>query len=188
MYHISSNNSQGWLLLIFLHKKGVIFWGRRFFQILLTGSHALNILFCYPNKSKNDHVKQTEHGISKCSKFGSLINFQCQCHLRQSLNRHRSVLLDQIPLRLDKEGIKVRKDGKWGGGGQLFKGGNHFQYFRLGGGDYLREAINWGTAIIQGNNYGTHRFMVCFLWRKESGKISQLDFDNTNSVKKQKIK
>ena len=77
MYHISSNNSQGWLLWIFLHKKGVIFWGRRFFQILLTGSHALNILFCYPNKSKNDHIKQTEHGISKGSKFGSLINFQC---------------------------------------------------------------------------------------------------------------
>ena len=50
-------------------------------------------------------------------------------------------MLDQIPLQLDKEGIKVRKDGKWGGGGQLFKGGNHFQYFRLGGGDYLREAI-----------------------------------------------
>ena len=64
-------------------------------------------------------------------------------------------MLDQIPLQLDKEGIKVRKDGKWGGGGQLFKGGNHFQYFRLGGGDYSREAINQGTAIIQGNNYGT---------------------------------
>ena len=143
MYHISSNNSQGWLLLIFLHKKGVIFWGRRFFQILLTGSHALNILFCYPNKSKNDHVKQTEHGISKCSKFGSLINFQCQCHLRQSLNCHWSVLLDQIPLQLDKEGIKVRKDGKWGGGGQLFKGGNHFQYFRLGGG------IIWRRRLIE---------------------------------------
>ena len=48
-----------------------------------------------------------------------------------------------------------RKDGKWGGGGQFFKGGNHFQYFHLGGGDYSREAINQGTAIIQGNNYGT---------------------------------
>ena len=49
-----------------------------------------------------------------------------------------------------------RKDGKWGGGGQLFKGGNHFQYFRLGGGDYSREAINQGTAIIQGYNIVVH--------------------------------
>ena len=73
------------------------------------------------------------------------------------MHRHWSVLLNHIARQLDKEGIKERKGGKWGGVGQLFKGGNHFQYFLLGGGvgDYLREAINQATAIIQGNNYGT---------------------------------
>ena len=41
---------------------------------------------------------------------------------------------------------------KWrgGGGGRLFKEGNYFQYFGQRG-DYLREAINRGTAIIRGN-------------------------------------
>ena len=34
---------------------------------------------------------KTEHGLFKCSKFGSLINFQCQYALYQSLNRHWSV-------------------------------------------------------------------------------------------------
>ena len=43
-------------------------------------------------------------------KLGSWINFQ-------SLNHHSSVLLDQIPLQLDKEGIKKRKDDERGGGG-----------------------------------------------------------------------
>ena len=55
-YRISSNNSGGRLFL-FLHKKGVIIRGRRLFQILLTGSRALNILFYFPIKSKNNHVK-----------------------------------------------------------------------------------------------------------------------------------
>ena len=52
--------------------------------------------------------------------MGSLINVQ-------SLNRHWSVLLDQIQLQPDREGIKEREDGErggvcvcvcvWGGGG-----------------------------------------------------------------------
>ena len=63
-------------------------------------------------------IKQTEHGLLKCSRFGSFINFR-------SLNRHWSVLLHQIPLRLDGEGIKEWEDGErgWGGGGEgLFVG------------------------------------------------------------------
>ena len=39
------------------------------------------------------------------------------------MNRHYSVLLDQNPLQLDREGIKEREDGKRGGV-RLFKGGN----------------------------------------------------------------
>ena len=59
--------------------------------------------------------------------MGSLINVQ-------SLNRHWSVLLDQIQLQLDREGIKEREDGERGGGG----------------GDYSREAINLNISIKGG--------------------------------------
>ena len=59
--------------------------------------------------------------------MGSLINVQ-------SLNRHWSVLLDQIQLQLDREGIKEREDGEGGGGGS----------------DYLREAIILNISIKGG--------------------------------------
>ena len=68
-YCISSNNSQG-SYFFFRIKRGWLFEGRRLFQILLTGSLALN-------KSS---------ALIKLSKFGSLINFQ-------SLDCHWSVLL-----------------------------------------------------------------------------------------------
>ena len=45
VYRISSNNNY-----YFWHKKGTIFRGRRLFQILLTGSRDLNILFYFPIK------------------------------------------------------------------------------------------------------------------------------------------
>ena len=72
--------------------------------------------------------------------MGSLINVQ-------SLNRHWSVLLDQIQLQLDREGIKEREDGERGGGG-----GDYFEYF------HQRGAIIRGTAIIRGNTVGHHHF------------------------------
>ena len=50
-YHISLNDSWGRLFLFPL-QKGVIIRGRQLFQILLTGSHALNILFYYSSESK----------------------------------------------------------------------------------------------------------------------------------------
>ena len=120
-YRISSNNSRGRLFL-FPHKKGAIIrgkaiiWGRWLFLILLTGSRALNILFYHAIKSKNNHIKLTEHRLFKCSKFSSLINFH-------SLNRHWSVLLDHIALTLDREG----------GGRRLFL------IFPFKGGDYSTE-------------------------------------------------
>ena len=77
--------------------------------------------------------------------MSSLINVQ-------SLNRHWSVLLDQIQLQLDREGIKEREDGERGGGGRLFKGGDYFEYF------HQRGAIIRGTAIIRGNTVGHHQF------------------------------
>ena len=52
-----------------------------------------------------------------------LVNFQCQDHRHQSLNCHCSVLLNQTPLPLDKEGIKEREDWERNGG-RLLKGGD----------------------------------------------------------------
>ena len=63
--------------------------------------------------------------------MGSLINVQ-------SLNRHWSVLLDQIQLQIDREGIKEREDGERGGG------------VEGGGGDYSREAIILNISIKGG--------------------------------------
>ena len=56
-----------------------------------------------------------EHGLFKYSKFGPLINFQ-------SLNRHSSVLLDQVSLQLDREEIKEREDGDRDGEGAIIRG------------------------------------------------------------------
>ena len=43
-------------------------------------------------------------------------------------------------------------------GGDYSRDGGDFKYFRFcGEGDYSREAINWGTAIIWGNT-------VCLMW------------------------
>ena len=74
-YRITSNNNRGQFRLLFSHKKGAIIpgmyslqndpqfrvgdhfggsTGRRLFQILLTGSRALNILFYFPIKSKSN--------------------------------------------------------------------------------------------------------------------------------------
>ena len=60
------------------------------------------------------------------------------------------VLLDKISLQLDREVIKERQDGErvGGGGGAIVEGRSLFQIFPSKGGDYLREAINWGTTVI----------------------------------------
>ena len=63
-------------------------------------------------------------------KYGSLINLH-------SLNCHWSVLLDQTPLQLDRDGT--------GPGGRDKKRGDG----KRGGGNCLTEVFDWGTAIIQ---------------------------------------
>ena len=63
---ISSNNIRGQLLL-FSEQKGGDYY---FFEFLLTGSLALNVLFYnIPLNQKYDHIKHTEQGIFKYSKF-----------------------------------------------------------------------------------------------------------------------
>ena len=65
IHRCSSNNSRGHSLFpgAIIPREKTIIRGRRLFQILLTGSRALNILFYYPIKSKKYHVKYnyTEH-------------------------------------------------------------------------------------------------------------------------------
>ena len=57
-------------------------------------------------------------------------------------------MLDYIALQLDREGIKGREDGERG----VSRGGGHyFKFFPSKGGDYSREAITRGTAVIRGN-------------------------------------
>ena len=127
-YCISLNNSCS--DYSFFTKKGVIVQGRRLFQILLiTGSHALNILFCY-------HIKSKKIITSNKQQFGSLVNFNCQYAHCQSLNRHwlvsfaasdsaSTLFTSQF---LTWQGGDQRKRGWQEGLGEalLFKGGNYF--------------------------------------------------------------
>ena len=50
-------------LFLFSHQKGAIIRGRRLFQILFTGSRALNICSIFPLNEKSNHIKETEHGV-----------------------------------------------------------------------------------------------------------------------------
>ena len=65
---------------------------------------------------------------------------------------------DHIALKLDREGIKGREKSKRGerGGGGGGRDGDYsreaiFQIFPSNGGNYSREEIDQGTAIIRGN-------------------------------------
>ena len=78
------------------------------------------------------------------------------------LNRHWSVLLDQIPLQLDREGIKEREDGERGRG-TIIRGRRLFQIFLSKGGDYSREVINGGTAVIRGNTVSLIMMMTMMM-------------------------
>ena len=86
-------------------------------------------------------------GLFKSSKFGLLNNLQCQYPGLQSLNCHSDQFC-QIRLNFNLAG----KDDKRGAG-VIIQGGQLFW------GDYLREVINSGTAIIRGNMV----FMSAFL-------------------------
>ena len=55
-------------------------------------------------------------------------------------------MLDQVPLHLDREGIKEREDGERGGG-RLFQEGDYFKYF------HQRGAIIRGRRLIEEIRY-----------------------------------
>lgn len=71
----SSNNSRRRFFL-FSHQKGAIIRGRRSFQVLFTGSFALNILFYFSIKSKNNHLNETERGLLSVPNLVSWLIFR----------------------------------------------------------------------------------------------------------------
>ena len=65
-------------------------------------------------------------------------------------------MLDQIPLHLDREGIKEKEDGERGWGGGDYSREVIILNISIKGGRLLREAIHRGTAIIRGNRVTYH--------------------------------
>ena len=124
----------------FLHQKGAI-RGKRLFQILLTGSRTLNILFYDPIKSKNNHIQYTEHGLYKCSKLGPRLSFNVstvssisELESSQIIFPHFSIVCYPRWQFLTWQGENKRKGER-----------RLFQIFPSQGGDYSREAINGGS-------------------------------------------
>ena len=107
IHHCSSNNSRGHSLFpgAIIPRGKTIIRGRRLFQILLTGSRALNILFYYPIKSKKYHVKYnyTEHGHEHFLQSGAIIRGTNLCYTETnprlprlfSRRRNNSALIDR---------------------------------------------------------------------------------------------
>ena len=123
-----------------------------FFQILLTGSHALNILFHYPIKSKINTSNKQNMGFSSVPNLVPWLIFKSitsASELESSLISFTEGRWDEERERKKRGGDKrKRRSLKGWGGGQLFEGGDYFKfYFPSKGDDYSRDAINRGTAI-----------------------------------------
>ena len=134
-YRISLNNTRGWLFLLSHQKgeRGWLFEGRRLFQLLLTGRRAQNIyiyihIFLIPLNQAIITSNKLNMGFLSVPNwvpgliFGAWIITHQFCWIRFHFNFTRRVQKKE----------KMRR----GVGG---------------GGDYSREAINRGTAILQGN-------------------------------------
>ena len=166
-YRISSNNSREWLLLI-SPKKGPIIqgkeiiWGRQWFQILLTGSSTLNILFYYPIKLKK---KITSNKLDMS--FLSVSNLvPCLIFSVNILGVRAWIVTGQfcwirLHFNLTGRGLKKEKVAR-GEGWTIIWRRRLFSIFPSKGSDYMREAISRGTAIIRGN------MVVCPLNYKSS--------------------
>ena len=77
-------------------------------------------------------------------------------------------MLDQVPLQLDREGIKEREDGERVGGGRILEGGDYFKHFglrrRLFEGRLLFEdcfvSESWLSKIMSHSNWPEGYIMV----------------------------
>ena len=104
--------------------------------------------FVLPLNKKNNHIKETEHGLFKSSKFGSLINFLCQ-HPRR---RHWSVLLDQTPLQPHPPDlplcVSIAGYLWWWEGERLFEEGDYLKYFCQRGAIIRRRQLIEGRLLF----------------------------------------
>ena len=165
---ISSNDSWEWLFLI-SPKKGRIIQGkeiirgRQCFQILLTGSSTLNILFYYPIKFFKKKITSNKLNMS----FLSVSNLvPCLIFSVNILGVRAWIVTGQfcwirLHFNLTGRGLKKEKVAR-GEGWTIIWRRRLFSIFPSKGSDYMREAINRGTAIIGGNT------VVCQLNYKSS--------------------
>ena len=101
------------------------------------------ILFYYAIKLKNNHIELTEHGLFKCSKFSSLINFR-------GLNHHWSVSHESHCTSTWQGGDKRKRrwwEEQWGGDYSKFlcTRGVIIQHTQLIEGQLLFEETNQPT-------------------------------------------
>ena len=136
-YSISPNKSWGWLFLI-LNQKGAIIRGRRLFQIILTGSRALNICFIFPLNQKIITLRKLN------VVFLSVQNLVPWLIVRAWIVTDQFCWIRFDPLQLDREEVKERGDGERNGGDYSIEGDDYFKYF------HQRGAIIWGRRLIEG--------------------------------------
>ena len=126
---------------LFCTKRGR-FEKKRLFQILLTGSRALNI---YPIKSKNNHIQYTEHGLYNLFQIWSSVKFQCQYSI---LDFRAWIVTDHfchVILHFSFVCYPRWQFLTWQGENKRKGERRLFQIFPSQGGDYSREAINGGS-------------------------------------------
>ena len=124
------------------------------FNLIAWSSHAackVGYEFFCQKKTLRSYLSMD---IFNVSKFGSLVNFQCQYPRRQSLNRHlRLVLLLLIGLHCSVLCYPRCQLITWQGRKRKWR--------EELGGDYSKEAINRGTAIIRGNTVSPQSRGIC---------------------------
>ena len=165
---ISSNDSWEWLFLI-SPKKGRIIQGkeiirgRQCFQILLTGSSTLNILFYYPIKFFKKKIMSNKLNMSflSVSNLVPCLIFSV-ISLVSELESSLVSFAGADSTSTWRGGDKRKRGWQEGKGWMIIWRRRLFSIFPSKGSDYLREAINQGTAIIGGNT------VVCQLNYKSS--------------------
>ena len=125
-------------------------------------------IFCFiiPLNQKMITSNKLNMGLSKCSKFGSLINLSVNTLGVKAWIVTDPVLLDQNPIQLYRELLKEREDG--GGVGDFFKEGDYFQYFHLRGAiirgidDWSRDGYYSNTVYISNNH--AYIYQIVLFW------------------------
>ena len=128
MDRISPNNSRGVIIII------IFFFFRTKMRWLFEGGNIAHwkscpiFYFIIPLNQKMITSNKLNMGLSKCSKFGSLINLSVNILGVKAWIVTDPVLLDQNPIQLYREGIEETEDGG-------------------GVGDFLRKATIFNISV-----------------------------------------